>query len=323
MRDPSRDVGIDVARSLAIISVVATHALDISVGRWGVQLFFIVSGYLLAEKRSSSLIFLTKRAFRLYPLTIVFIFLFYLNQITSNFTLFLNMALIQNATWKTSEVPGLWSISNELIFSIIVVFLWHISRIHFFVLLLTTILVSLGLGFYVVLIDIQKYLNDPNYYAFLSWLNTKNPIINLSFFLIGFGINKGYLNFKLRPIITILLTLTSVIVHYVIGHIMLLWVITLTCIFVSLSAVNYSNRFFSSVASNIGKTTFGIYFSHFVVINSLSGYIRFTPTNSLASSFLYFIFIWLLSWLIANALWIFVELPCIKLGSRISKGWSS
>jgi peptidoglycan/LPS O-acetylase OafA/YrhL len=88
----SREELIDVLRGLAIAGVISVHVAQttleggstvqslFSLGKYGVELFFIVSGYLLfklygSNRDSLSKSYYLRRITRIYPLWIFFLFL--------------------------------------------------------------------------------------------------------------------------------------------------------------------------------------------------------------------------------------------------------
>jgi peptidoglycan/LPS O-acetylase OafA/YrhL len=52
----SRNLGVDLARTFAIVGVLLIHTTGLWFGRFGVQLFFMISGYLLADFETISYI---------------------------------------------------------------------------------------------------------------------------------------------------------------------------------------------------------------------------------------------------------------------------
>ena len=124
-----RSYGIDLARTIAILGVVLVHSGCFGNGRFGVQLFFLVSGYLLADLGNlSSRDFLIRRGFRLFPLYWVILILFYRNSYDSFWQLFGSLFLIQSTHWIFTSIPGAWSISNEWLFSLLLPLFRRITK---------------------------------------------------------------------------------------------------------------------------------------------------------------------------------------------------
>ena len=154
--ESSRDELIDVLRGLAIAGVISVHAAQISfqggslaqslflkvfsLGKYGVELFFIISGYLLFKlygrsRENLSKLYYLRRITRIYPLWIFFLIVnvalavflqrtghetylsnldntnagvFYSLILGATFTLF-----ISSNFWN-DVVPGGWSIQSEV-----------------------------------------------------------------------------------------------------------------------------------------------------------------------------------------------------------------
>ena len=113
-RDVQRNPGIDLARSVAIFSVIAAHTLGFSPGVFGVQIFFAISGYLLAgyTHEFTSQKFLVHRFLRLGPLAILMSLIFYF-RFSTGYDFLANILLIQVLFANMASFPGGWSISSE------------------------------------------------------------------------------------------------------------------------------------------------------------------------------------------------------------------
>ena len=113
MREVDRSVGIDLARTISILGVILVHTHIFTPGRFGVQLFFLVSGYLLADLGNlSTRDFLIRRGFRLLPLYWILL-CYYASMFGSPWQFFVSFLLLQNIHWIFISIPGSWSISNE------------------------------------------------------------------------------------------------------------------------------------------------------------------------------------------------------------------
>ena len=309
----SRNQGIDLARSLAIYLIVLTHVCHLSVGRWGVQLFFIISDYLLSDFKIAPSRFLRKRVARLFPLTFLLCTLFYLDVFADWNQLLLHFTLLQNAFPSPSGVPGLWSISNEWLFSIAVIFLIKITKRWFFILMISITLLQFVTGYLVWEMDIIKYLADEDKYALLIWINTTNPIINLAFFLAGLGIRRKFLKFKSNWIVGLFLVILTVLFHYLIGSVMPLWLFTLTYLFNLMKEIKLESKLLLRLVSNIGTTTFGIYFFHFLALNFFEKLYFFQSNESDYREVILFAVVWVVSWVLGNLSWFLIEKPAILL----------
>jgi peptidoglycan/LPS O-acetylase OafA/YrhL len=152
MSKPSQDSNLDILRSIAVLAVFATHALQvmaglkrgdhiaygvetISLGLVGVLVFFVHTSLVLMqslERSSTNLVgwpltkyFYTRRAFRIYPLSICLILLCIALSIPPNALgvpyrsfrlgwLLSNLLLIQNLTGARDVSDPLWSLPYEV-----------------------------------------------------------------------------------------------------------------------------------------------------------------------------------------------------------------
>ena len=167
--------------------VVLVHTTGIGFGRFGVQLFFVISGYLLGNfyLTQSKKQFIIHRSFRLFPLAIVFILLFYINQLGSIKNFIFNLVLLQNLWWNLKSFPGGWSISSEWIFSLILLLIIPTKKKLLFFLLGLSMTLQLISGFYIFKHGGVGNFDSPAEYAFKTWINTTNPFISVGFFLSG------------------------------------------------------------------------------------------------------------------------------------------
>lgn len=315
--------GIDLCRLIAISAVVAVHTIGFGPGRFGVQLFFVVSGYLLCDSlsRSSAVVFLTRRLLRLFPLAAVFSLLYFSRIGNSISELFLNLSLLNNLTWSTSGYYGLWSISNEFLFSLVIVLISRIKRKGFFVLLSITIYLQLTSGIFSWYFSNQS---NPSVFAdnteFLTWLSTLNPAINLGFFLIGVGIGKKYISNQFSVHATLLALLICILVDYTLGHVMTLWMLVTFMLFENCRNRVPKYSVLSRMVSFIGQRTYGMYFSHFLVAaqiqKSEDGISRFVFDSSL----LFFFVVFFLSLVVSSITYRLFEKPIMTFGKNKIQG---
>lgn len=155
---------LDSLRGLASIFVVLYHyttryqelyckecepLMEISYGGYGVELFFILSGFVIfysAQKNGSLLSFLYSRFFRLYPvywlailITTLFIIMFGLEERDVFFLQFLvNLTMLQEYL-RFENIDGVyWSLAIELAFYIVIGLLLHLKLISKIVLFINT-----------------------------------------------------------------------------------------------------------------------------------------------------------------------------------------
>jgi hypothetical protein len=320
----SRNFGIDLARTLAISLVVLVHTTGIGFGRFGVQLFFVISGYLLGDYflKQSKLQFLVHRAFRLFPLAIIFIFLFYLKNTNNSLELVLNLSLLQNLFWGSYSFPGGWSISSEWIFSIflILVIPKHKNKLPFA--LMACFILQITSGAYVYLHGGVSSADLTRDYIFKTWLNTTNPFINLGFFVSGIML----LNYKdklksINNYLLIMLLLFMILEDQFIGHFMFGWQIAIPALFILCLKTHTRSHVFLRVISYLGKRTYGIFFVHFLIWNNLNIFLsdhqyRFL-TQNLSGKFIQFFFVYFLAIIGGSITYKLVEKPFLKISRKL------
>ena len=162
-------------------------------GRYGVSIFYILSGFTLQYiygQRLSSLPslknYFKKRFFRIYPLLLFVTITTYAILLFSKKETFSAWRLIENIfllfpfiNWSNPIATGSWSIGNEVIFYLIFGGL-SIIRSQRFKIIITSILFLLSTLFGVVYFSVDMHEMTVN-----SWEIYTNPLFQLKFFLIG------------------------------------------------------------------------------------------------------------------------------------------
>ena len=317
-----RNFGVDAARCVAITGVILIHSQILGYGHFGVQLFFMISGYLLANlKKENAIMFITHRFFRLFPLYIVFFIISFNNSFGSLKESIPSLFMLQNLWYSFESFPGGWSISSEWIFSLVLILFVTLSKKRFNQILIIFSIISLLLAILVFLRGGVDNLSVDNNYAAHRWLNTWNPISNMNFFLIGIGIRKNFIYIIKSKIILWTLFIGSVVFDIFIGNLLVLqqlgiYSIFLICLHVEASKYN----FLIKLVSFIGKRTYGIFFSHFYVYGMLDGLMH--HLDGLGSNYIKFFEFFLvivISTGIGAVTWKYVELPGIKFGQKFHK----
>ncbi len=269
-----RRIDIDLLRSIAIISVVISHTMAFPIGAIGVQLFFFVSGYLLAEfsKDFSRRSFLIYRAFRLFPLAFLMVVLFHF-RFESITQLVQNVFLIQTLFPGYISYPGGWSISYEWLFSLLIStgVLTFSRNLRFLIILIS------------VIAQVYLYLKASGFFGSLTSEKWFEPLLmllaNVSFFVFGVSLRKGDVSIGHRfsafvlvaSLVLILFTLAS---PYLLS-VWFLFVCSLSSLL--LSSQNYLDTKLNSPQKNlihkIGKYTYGLFCGHFIVMIGLSNLI--------------------------------------------------
>jgi peptidoglycan/LPS O-acetylase OafA/YrhL len=314
-----RDGNLDLARTVAIFGVILVHTTGIGFGRFGVQLFFLLSGYLLANYRSSESTssFLFRRAARLFPLYLFILTVFHLQNDYSKSLL--NWFLIGNFTWTTPQIPGGWSISSEWIFSIVLALIGLQTRKKLYLLISLSMMMQILTGVSVFLLGGADSESNIQMYQYLTWLNTTNPLVNLSFFLIGVAMRRDFLPTLKSKLVLFCLVLFPVLVDMIVGHVMVLWNFGMYALFICCRSIHLG-KVATQVFSFIGQRTYGMFFFHFIVMDPVAGALsQYIVHFTLVIPFLYFTTVFLLSLICGAVSWILIESPALKITKRIQQ----
>jgi peptidoglycan/LPS O-acetylase OafA/YrhL len=309
-----RNIGIDLARTIAITGVVLVHSGCLDSGRFGVQLFFLASGFLLADqKQLSNLQFLIRRAFRLFPLYLTVFVIFYIRDYETILQAVVSICLLQNALWLFNTFPGAWSISNEWIYSLLILPVQKLNRKKF--------LLLLGISWFFQFITSAFFYftyPDPSQdgfnYELVTWLTTINPVINLVFLLIGIGLKNNIIPILKNKTIGLLIILLSQFISIYIGHdFMFMYPIVLWAIFSLCIQTQINSGFGQNLIHYIGLRTYGIFFMHFIVlrfIHSAVSEFQINP-NLPITKIVIFLITFFISAIFANFTWKIIEKPTI------------
>lgn len=200
MSDKGRINELDVFRGFAVLMVVLYHYttrynqlyghtkedyfLNFNFGNLGVQLFFIISGFVIfktLERCGSVKEFAYKRAIRLYPIYIIGVVLTYLSvtlyqlegRTVSLFDAIINLTLIEGLIpGKIEYVDGAyWSLTVELLFYIIMGFMLFVGLVKKIEIpLIAWLIFSMFIRYLDVNFD-HIILTALNYYGILTYCN--------------------------------------------------------------------------------------------------------------------------------------------------------
>ncbi|MFM1758619.1 MAG: hypothetical protein RL193_1196 [Actinomycetota bacterium] len=319
-----RRLDIDLLRFLAITLVVVAHTMNISIGAIGVQVFFLVSGYLLADykNRFGRVDFIIYRFSRLFPLSFLMSLIFYF-RFDSPIWFLANILMVQTLFSNFDSYPGGWSISFEWIFSLIIATgLITKSRIFRLVILTGSLLLQ------VYLYIIEKGIFDSFPYTILSIL------ANLFFITLGISFRNGdfralnrWRNISLIPLIYLLLV-TPKHSPFPLFH----WSIMVFCLGILLldnkTIMRFSDHPQFSLLHRVGTYTYGIFCAHFIVMigltnilidgNSFAYWLKFTYANF--GLFVHFFIVFLISYFMAKFSYKYLERPIVSyVGRKLSK----
>ncbi len=321
----TRNYGIDLARTLAILGVVLVHSGAFDNGRFGVQLFFLVSGYLLADLgKLSGRDFLVKRGFRLFPLYLVVLLLFYRNNYDSFWQLLISIFLIQSAHWIFTASPGSWSISNEWIFSLLLPLIKRITKKQLWVFIVLSWLSQIFTSFIVFKWGGVTESDSQSQYAMKIWLNTLNPLINLAFFLIGIGLKREFIPILKNKFGAFIILAIGLLASSILGLDMLfMWPPILWAVFSLCLQWNPRSSILKNAVTYIGQRTYGIFFIHFIILEYSRDFIWINelPETLGLKNWVLFAFAFTVSSVLAELTWRLIESPMIKFSRKLINKW--
>jgi peptidoglycan/LPS O-acetylase OafA/YrhL len=311
-----RKTGIDLARTLAIFAVVYVHTVEIQSAAYGVQLFFMISGYLLADSHIhySSTQFIFVRFFRLFPLSVLLV-LIYIPTFDSNLEVIVSLLLLNGFFTAITSFPGGWSISSEWIYSLTNIWIVRLQtkgRVK-----LLTSLTLLGM-----LTDAIEYIHPGFIGKFHALLYL---MIFFTFYLVGnllktnpriiqsnFLGKKFSLFLFLIPLLGINLALPKVF-----------YLLSLSLLFASCLRQDYWPTALISIFHFFGKRTFGMFIGHFIImayLESIADLQWLTSSSSAGVKLCYFATIFLTSAILGTASYALVERPLAKFAhKRVNK----
>ena len=291
----ARNSNLDDLRALAIIGVVSVHVNShferlvpgflhsiLSLGRFGVQLFFIISGYLMASMYSnlqSGRGFLTKRIIRLYPLWILFTLHYLIVNGPHNFvSLFLGvtmMSVLLPLTYRDFS-PGGWTISAE-VFNYLLWPLFFRRSNRFLIILCGILTIVSGLcGLYVWKLGLTS--------SNAQWVNTSAVWNTTPFFISGVLICRLGYKFKNSKVILRILVLAWALSQLFVGQFIPFAILGISSVFI----LGVDKKIiFPRQLTKIGENTYQIYFIHWFVIGIFS---RFFNLIKFKKSSMYFIY---------------------------------
>jgi peptidoglycan/LPS O-acetylase OafA/YrhL len=324
---------LDTLRGLAIIGVVAVHTTQsipnqfdsvISLGRFGVQLFFLVSAYTMCmmwdyrEGESGRVIkFYIRRMVRVAPLfwLAIPISLFFGLSVAlySDLPAVISTALFAHTFFPTSinaVVPGGWSIGVEVVFYVLFPLIYSVVKKNEYAALSGAIILSLVYGLYVSPFLEQILMNEygpklelgvTRDFLYLNFLN-QIPAFMLGIYLYLYKNSLKEAKFYLFVMSWLV---GAFFVYQNTGDIrdfLFVLVLLLLALFFFV-AMRYN--FNTPLMSSLGKESYGIYLSHFFVIELISE--SFELNTSLYTFLTTFIFTMVLSYILARALTLTID----------------
>lgn len=311
---------LDILRGIAAVGVMLFHHAEWYLGHelnaanvltrfgtYGVSLFFILSGYTLRSvyttENFSTTSFLKARFFRIYPLMMFIVILYYLlnrgqfqlGRFISEFTGW--QGLLDSSAYRP---VWLWSIGNELCFYLFfpaVVFLEKWKKSAVVILLLLFTILSNGFFF--------KEFSDTNVWKFYA-----SPWFNFHYFLLGYllFIYRRLIDFMSRNWAIMLMVMALLLFFFYPqqGHKFL--IVTgsnrIIYFFILLLIVTTFIRLFDKIKFNklnsplikTGLISYGIYMYHPVVFQIWSRLLNLTGIKAYTSQVIGIVTIYNLLW---------------------------
>lgn len=340
---------LSALRGFAIILVVLVHSAQVGDnnlygifghGARGVQLFFLLSSlslFLSYEQRikfenKPTVNFFIRRMSKILPLY-YFIMILYLiyyflikrlpeysfTQILSNFS-FLNSL---NSQWFTASiVKGGWATVNEVYFYLLFPLLWKYiknfsSAIGIFILTLFASRLT-----YVYLLNKGLLENPINLYSFQLSLINQLPVFILGiilFFLLKAKIVSSKKNITKATaflLVIFFITLSGLFILKDISDI-ILWSLSFCSLIIGLNLYPFK-LFVNRLTVFLGKVSFGIYLTHFIVLDTMNKLhlVNFSD-NGLISFICRFSIIIIISSIISYLLNRFIETKGQKVGNKV------
>ena len=310
-----RESYIDSLRGIAVISVVSVHCLQVAnseslkpqqavlfeIGQYGVELFFLISGWLMymlygKSTNFSIKIFARRRFARIYPLWALFVVIgslmnfaqlspFYgtitnsdrFSDITSfalTLLLGLTFTLWTFGPFWNSVVPGGWSIQCE-VYNYLAFAIFRKFSLRTLIVFTTTINLSFNLILKILLNGNFTFLSGP-----LNAFNRLNLLNSFSYFLLGILLFKAYTLFstdkkkffQIQPSRTDVVLVLSFIFSILLTPIAfgnqthcIFYVLTMVLLCGLLRELPAAGLFLT----HVGKFSYSIYFTHFYFLSAL------------------------------------------------------
>ena len=345
---------IHYLRGVAALAVVAFHLrsnlngvyaqenlgyLLFSGGASGVDLFFIISGFIIAlstakKSQSNTSDFIIKRVFRIYPILIISLFLLFFIMPDSNISNYLRSAIPLHANYK-DEAPFFgwnslitaWTLTYELYFYMIFIISMSISH-KFRTLICSSIILA-------TIFCSQLYFNggvnlsggssismaeESNIGMFLRFASSP-MMIEFVYGMLLYNLRNVYKHVPM-PNVVIFLGVSFYICCFMSGYRggfgpvnFGIWGLLI----VISSLVLESNRElkYNSILSFFGDISYSLYMSHILVIELFRQAWPDAPIYSAGAGFSRFLLLMSISIVVSYFAFTYIEKPFIKYGRRL------
>ena len=334
--------GLDALRAIAIFAVIIFHLGGswnrmgliqetnfvfrvTQTGSFGVQLFFIISGYLLSLLYSDSSFsmkhFFYRRIGRILPLWFIYIFawvfihnIFKTSPIQETpVTWVLLLLILTSLTPEASNsfLQGNFSISNEWIFYISFPLLRRLGVYHLIVFGSLFYIFGIFLRFHYGFYEAPQASTGRD---FLQWIGIFAFWNAIPFFVAGILIQRvsiKSLNSKKTPVIFILLLLIVIVIVFLLRKEIYIeiWILVLPILFITL----FKRERIPRPLYWVGQRSYGLFFSHFLFIGlfeRLSNLYSGAPNLVIIVGEVIFVVIGAM--LASSFTWRFIENPAIS-----------
>jgi exopolysaccharide production protein ExoZ len=287
---------IDILRGIAILGVVVVHTsqyfstniifLDniLSSGRFGVQLFFLLSAYSLSLSWGKSyspflsklLTFYLKRFLKIFPLFLFFALFYFYTAETQNINItyiikILTFTFVWDPYTITNLIPGSWSIALEVMFYLIfpfIAFRFRNKSVYFLIFIFLFLINSVvfdGL-FARAYPKIELYSLTFTNFAYLSPYN-QLPIFFAGIYLFFY---PNYRNWRFETIIcffsAIVLVLTQLNNGLIYRNTGILFFLVCMILIVFFRFVIVKEFKYDIGLAQLGRYSYEVYFFHFVIL---------------------------------------------------------
>lgn len=319
------------------VSALASDTLLGRLGIYSVSMFFILSGLSIAyayrykiKDIKSSISFFIHRAFRIFPLLWLCIFLaiFLLHRNVSEEKLILNITLLFSFVDYGAYInTGAWSIGNEVFYytlTPLILYLYNKGNLYGNTLLIISLILLVWFAFLKL---------DKNISIGEQWLFYINPFNNLFFYVMGIAIvyNSDYLKLKPRTVLIFGLLASSIFLFSPVNGNQINIVTGTNRLIFSIASILLVVFFYSypmriekhvgSILKTLGMATYGIYLLHPIVSDAYNIYIK--PIYPFDGEIETIAFISMVTFSIAIPSYFFIELQFIRLGKKITALYSS
>jgi len=354
---------LDGLRTLAVFGVMVSHWIELDfvktlgLGFWGVNLFFVLSGFLITEillkqiyqkQQVGKLLkkFYIKRTLRIFPIYyLVIIFAFIINldgsRVFSGYSFTYTLNFYNSFTGDVgASLSHIWSLCVEEQFYLLWPFILVVIKpVHYKKLIIAAIGAALLFRFIIFLINIPHY-NIINYRMMPGCMDS-----------LGFGALLAYLklnrpewivSFLKKSIIPVTSLLLFIIIVFFLkkyiffSEVFLRFLVSVCSFFLIGNALFHMNNSFGKFLENrivkyLGKISYGLYLYHLLVSSLLSDWFNTywksirtllpgkLEYNSYILSFPLYLSITIL---IASLSYFIIERPFLRTKEKLEKKWA-